>query len=73
MPSEEGSDLEERLADLVALCEGLRALCARGECRGLKLADAEPLAMLAALLASEVRATVLAPALCRRAPDGQAH
>ena len=55
-------DLEERLRDLLHLCEGLRALCACGEQRGLMLSDAEPVAMLAAQLAWELRRDVFRPA-----------
>jgi len=32
-------DLEERLGDLLHVCEGLRALCSCGQERGLTLAD----------------------------------
>jgi len=52
---EAAPDLEEPLRDLLHLCEGLRVLCALGEDRGLTLADAEPLATLAAQLAAELR------------------
>jgi hypothetical protein len=52
-------DLEERLRDLLHVCEGLRALCSCGEQRGLTLADAVPLAMLAAQLAAELQRDLL--------------
>jgi hypothetical protein len=52
-------DLEEPLRNLVHLCEGVRVLCACGEQRGLTLTDAEPLAVLAALLAADLRRQVL--------------
>lgn len=54
-------DLEERLRDLLHVCEGLRALCSCGEQRGLTLADAVPLAMLAAQLVAELRRDLLRP------------
>jgi hypothetical protein len=53
------ADLEERLRDLVFLCEALRVLCARGEEWGLTLADGEGVAVLAAQLAAEVQRAVL--------------
>jgi urease gamma subunit len=53
------ADLEERLRDLVLLCEAVRVLCARGEERGLTLADGEGVAVLAAQLAAEVQRAVL--------------
>jgi hypothetical protein len=54
-------DQEEATRDLLHLCEALRVMCARGGAAGLELADAEPLATLAALLAAD---------LARRAAEG---
>ena len=72
VPLPEEPALEERLHELVHLCEALRAVCAEGPRRGLTLADAEPLALLAALLAAELRAAVLGAPPYLQPPDGQA-
>lgn len=60
-------DLEERLRDLLCLCEGLRAVCSCGQERGLTLSDAQPVAMLAAQLAKDLQRTFFPPAPA--APD----
>lgn len=57
----EGADCEAPLRELTALCEGLRVACVRGEARGLTLADLEPSATLATLLAGELLRDAMKP------------
>lgn len=50
----EVDDWEERLRNLAALCEGIRAACACGTAKGLTLADLEPFATLAAQMSADL-------------------
>ena len=54
-------ELEERVRELLHVCEALRVVCDEGAALGLSLGEVEPLAEVAAVLARWVAEGMLRP------------